>query len=408
MDDDTTRYEAPTRRDYLKFGGSLVGGGLLAGCTGQTDSESPSTQTAADDTETATETTSSGSESYSVTMSPVGTVEFDSPPESAFTVLVHHADMALALGYGDAINAMYAPELFGGLYNMFLDRLDGVPVEWTDLINSWNIDKETLYELDSDVHLADPAYMTVMDSWDAADVEEVQTNISPWFGNAYSDRHGEPPEAWAKNYEYYTLWEIFEKVAAVFQREDRYQALAAIHSEIVSELESNRPAESERPRVARVQMGISDGALSIYPFNLNDPGFEQAHLRPLGVEDAFADVEGYTQVDLEALVEADPDVILATHALGPERNFDEIKSHLESDRVAQQITAVESGRVYPMAIRYGGPIANLFQLEMAAKQVYPEQFGTWPDSAGTSYPAFSVSKQLFDRQAVADIINGDF
>jgi iron complex transport system substrate-binding protein len=340
-------------------------------------------------------------------MSPVGTVEFEKPPESAFTVLVHHADMALALGHGDAINAMYAAEQFSGLYGMFVDRLDGVSVDWTDLINSWNIGKETLYELDSDVHLADPAYMTVMDNWDAADVEEVQTNISPWFGNAYSDRHRDPPETWAEQYEYYTLWEIFEKVAAVFQREDRYRALAEIHTDLVSEIETNRPAETERPRVARVQMGLSDGDLSIYPFNINDPGFEQAHLRPLGVEDAFSDVEGYTEVDLEALVEADPDVILATHAMGPDRNFGEIKAHLEADSVAQQITAVENGRIYPMAIRYGGPIANLFQLEMAAKQVYPGQFGDWPTSDGKSYPAFSTSEQLFDYQQVADIINGD-
>ncbi|WP_231187464.1 ABC transporter substrate-binding protein [Haladaptatus sp. DYF46] len=396
--------EAQTRRDYLKYSGAVVGGGLLAGCN---SNGIESTSTPGTPTDSTTSTTTKD-ESYSVTMAPAGTVEFEEPPESAFTVLIHHADMALALGHGNAINAMYRPGLFGGLYNMFLDRLDGVSVEWTGLIDSWNIGKETLYELDSDIHLADPAYMTVMDNWDVTDVEEVRKNIAPWFGNAYSDHHRDPPDAWAEQYEYYTLWEIFEKVAAVFQREDRYRALAEIHTDLVSKIKTNRPAEPERPRVARVQMGLSDSGLSIYPFNINDPGFEQAHLRPLGVEDAFSDIEGYTQVDLEALVEADPDVILATHAMGPERNFAEIKAHLEGDSVAQQITAVENGRIYPMAIRYGGPIANVFQLEMAAKQVYPEQFGNWPTAESGSYPSFSTSEQLFDRQNVADSINGAF
>lgn len=31
--DDTTQ-EAPTRRDYMNYGGTVVGGGLPAGCTG--------------------------------------------------------------------------------------------------------------------------------------------------------------------------------------------------------------------------------------------------------------------------------------------------------------------------------------------------------------------------------------
>ena len=41
MTDDVTEYEAPTRRDYVKYGGAVVGGGLLAGCTG--DSPPPTT-----------------------------------------------------------------------------------------------------------------------------------------------------------------------------------------------------------------------------------------------------------------------------------------------------------------------------------------------------------------------------
>ncbi|WP_121743336.1 ABC transporter substrate-binding protein [Natronorubrum halophilum] len=382
-----------TRREYVKYGGVVIGGGLLAGCTGTGD-------------EVESEDDGDG-ESYSVTMSPAGEITLDHPPERVFTNLVHHADMALALGYGESINALYSPENFGTLYELFLERLEGVSTDWAGLPNSWNIDKEHLYELDSDLHLADPAYMTVMDSLDRDDIEEIGENVAPWFGNAYSDSQREPPEAWADDYEYYTLWEIFEKVAAVFREEQRYQELTEIRTDLLAEIEANLPPETDRPRVARIQTGLSDGELSIWPFALDDPGYEQAHLRPLGAKDAFTDTEAYSEIDLEAVVEADPDVMLITHAMGPTRDFLETKDHLESDPVAQGIPAVENDRVYPMAIRYGGPIAHLFQLEMGAKELYPEAFGEWPRYDGGAYPEFPESEQLFDRQRVADIINGD-
>jgi hypothetical protein len=51
---------------------------------------------------------------------------------------------------------------------------------------------------------------------------------------------------------------------------------------------------------------------------------------------------------------------------------------------------------------------NLFQLEMTAKELYPEQFGQWPaDEDGDAYPEFESDEQLFDRGRLADIINGD-
>ena len=37
-DDDTNTTEAPTRREYVKYGDAVVAGGALAGCTGGTES----------------------------------------------------------------------------------------------------------------------------------------------------------------------------------------------------------------------------------------------------------------------------------------------------------------------------------------------------------------------------------
>lgn len=401
MADDDSGHEAPTRRDYVKYSGTVIGGGLIAGCTGNTSSEPTPSRSKTNTTGT--------DESYTVTMAPMDEVTFEEPPKDVLTVLVHHADMVLALGHGDDINSMYLPEYFGILYNDFLERLNGVAVEWTSLHNSWNISKEQLYELDSDVHLADPAYVAkTMDSLSFEDIGEVRDQIAPWFGNSLSGQHSDPPAHWAESYQYYTLWEIFEQVAEVFQAERRYEALAEIHSELLSTIESNLPPKDERPRTVRIQISPSGLDEGIWGFSMTGPGFNRAHTRPFGVEDAFPDMQEYTRIDREALLAADPDVILRTASMGPGDNWIEIRNQLESDSVTRQIPAVENGHIHPLAVRYGGPIMNLFQLEMCAKALYPDQFGEWPRYEGDSYPDFSADEQLFDYQRVGDIINGNF
>ena len=46
-----------------------------------------------------------------------------------------------------------------------------------------------------------------------------------------------------------------------------------------------------------------------------------------------------------------------------------------------------------------GPIDNLFQIEMAAKQIYPEIFGEYHDNQ-----QYAPEEQLFDRARVAAIL----
>jgi len=79
----TSTTEAPTRREYVKYGGAVVGGSLLAGCAGQSDSGSTPTETqtgSATATDNQTETATPEDTSYSVTISPMGTVGFDEVP----------------------------------------------------------------------------------------------------------------------------------------------------------------------------------------------------------------------------------------------------------------------------------------------------------------------------------------
>lgn len=423
MSNEDTTSEVPTRRDVVKYGGAVIGGTILAGCTSSEGSSDPSEasdsgestpeeatpdgSTPAETTPGATEETETDAEgqSYSVSISPTGTVEFESPPETVFTRLTHHADMAFALGRGDTITAMHAPEYYDGLWNQFVERLPGVTLDWTGLYSSWQPTKEKLYDLDSDVHLADPAWITKQDGWDKSDIDEIAERISPWFGNSLSDRHAEPAQAYADGYEYYTLWEQFELVAEAFQEGARYEELAAVHDELLSTIEGNLPTRSERPSAVMLASADLD---EIYAYTLSNPGFLTAHTQPFGARDAFdGAVESNSVVDFETLLEADPDVILFLGGFEPGTDLPKRREAFRSDAIASEITAVQNGRMYPQGARYQGPILNLFQLEMTAKQLYPDAFGEWPAYESGPYPEIPEEEQLFDRQRVANAINGD-
>ena len=397
--------EPPTRRDVLGYG-ALAGGSLLAGCTGGVGSDPTPAPSERETTSASGPTTTADDAHYTVSMAPVGEVEFEAVPERIFTRLTHHAGMAFALGRGDDVNALHAPEYYDGLWNQFTPRLPGVSLDWTGAYSSWKASKEELYALDSDVHLADPAWVTQLDAWSQADVEEVAENVAPWFGNSLSDRHQEPPAAWADRYRYYGLWEQFEKVAAVFRETERYEALAAVRADLLGTIESGVPPEGERPTAAMI--AARDVEAEIWAYTLDTPGFLTAHTRPLGPRDAFGGaVQSNSTVDIEALLEADPDVILYLGGMQPGTNMAEIRSTLESDPVAAEITAVREGHVYPQGARYQGPILNLFQLEMSAKQLYPDVFGEWPEYDDGPYPEIPEEELLFDRRVVANAIRED-
>ncbi|MBP2251088.1 ABC-type Fe3+-hydroxamate transport system substrate-binding protein [Halarchaeum solikamskense] len=404
-DDDANTTAAPTRRDYLKYGGAVVGGGLLAGCAGQ--SESGETPTERDENET--DTSTQADESYSVTMAPAGTVKIEEPPTSVMVYNLLYADMAVAYGYGDAVNSLGFSTDVGGALDAFYAHLDGVSFDYESLTQlntgsgNLTVDMELFYELDSDLHLVDPALIASFDGWTVDDVEEITENIAPFFGNNYSRRNTEPPKPYRDDYEYYTLWEISEKVAKVFRAQQRYQALASIHDDLLATIRSNLPPEGERPTVGSViYMGET-----FYPAKINTPGFANAHTRPLGATDAFAggDISYESSYDFETMVEIDPDVIL--HRYGYSYyDVESLRKELSNHAVGQQLSAIRNGCVYAGGNPLQGPVMNLFQLEMTAKQLYPDIFGDWPTYTGGSYPEIAESEQLFDRQRVANVING--
>jgi ABC-type Fe3+-hydroxamate transport system substrate-binding protein len=414
--DNANASEAPTRRDYMTYGGAVIGGNLLASCAGTSDGSSTPERSATatetpSETERASETeteTSTPEPSYTAELSPVGTVTLKQPPTNVFTHFPWFPDMASALGQGATVNYLWWDGTVAG-FEYFTAGFDEFEIEWADNAGEYGFAKERLYELDSDLHLVDPSWVTTQDNWARSDIEEVSNNVGPWLGNYYSSYHATPPEEWAEGYEYYSLWDLFERVATLYGERERYEALASVHNNLLGTIKDGLPAESERPTAA--YLSISEDLSAIYQLRLNAPGYFNSHTRPLGAIDAFGNEEfsgAFKQVDMEALLEADPDAILALWTVTDTFDFGTLTQNLADDPVGSELSAVRNGRVYPQGTRWQGPLMNLFQLEMTAKELYPEQFGQWPaDEDGDAYPEFESDEQLFDRGRLADIINGD-
>jgi ABC-type Fe3+-hydroxamate transport system substrate-binding protein len=180
---------------------------------------------------------------------------------------------------------------------------------------------------------------------------------------------------------------------------------------MLDSIERSLPAEDERPSAAMVLFSTQDD--SIWGYEINQPGYYAAHTRPLGATDALVDAfpefESGDTVDYETLVEADPDVLLVLGGMTSYHDLGEIRETLKNDPVAGEISAVRNDRVFTQGTRRQGPLLNLFQLEMTAKQLYPDRFGEWPGYAtGEPYPTIPAGERLFDRQRVADVVDGEF
>ncbi|WP_148413994.1 ABC transporter substrate-binding protein [Haloferax sp. KTX1] len=429
MADDDSHGPEPTRRRYLKHGGAVAAGGLLAGCmTDSPDSTatelggdsvgSTATEAAVSTAETESETGDGATDSpYSVSMAPVGGVEFDAVPERALTYYPVSADAAVAFGHGDAITGIgYDKELFGNTVDYYYDALDGVDFEWevlgrvTPASNPDALDRELFYELDSDVHFLDPALLrSASFDWSEDEVASIATDVGPWFGNYYSRTNAEPPEPYRDRYEHYTLWEYLGYIAAVFREEARYRAFKSLRDDLVARIRADLPPASERPSLAVV----ADTGGTFWPYDFTQDGYLWAHLRPFGMRNAFAATDAETgsggSYDYEAMVETAPDVVLRYWGTALGDSFRSNREEVLSNPLADEVPAFRDGRYFPSGNGMQGPIMNLFQLEMTAKQLFPDRFGAWPGYGdGEAYPEIPAGERLFDRDRVADIVAGEF
>ncbi|WP_049914957.1 ABC transporter substrate-binding protein [Natrialba taiwanensis] len=379
--------EGPTRREYVMYGGTVAVGGVLAGCTGGTGNMGDGSSDSTDSTD-----------SYTVSMEPVGDVTFDRVPDRFVAYDGGYADMAVALGKADGLRGLGGADRY---YTSVYDDVPGVDIDRSIIESHPEVrTKEEFYELNADIHLYDPEMLINWYGWNGSDVEEIASNVAPFFGNLIFRRS----DSW-HDYRYYTLYEAFEMIARVFQREERFEAFATLHDEFIASIRSRLPPVEDRPDVLLTFAGMEEPT-TFSPYRLTDAGTSKKQWRDLGVADALAGtaIENLSttnrgKLDYENLLEVDPDVILIRghEQKSPTAFRDTVLAYMEDHPVGSELTAVQNGRVYRGGYLHQGPIHNLFLTERAAKQLYPDEFGDVTDET-----------ELFDRQRVSAIINGEF
>jgi len=390
------------RRQLLTLGAGVLSG--LAGCnsaSGDSDETTTTTTTTAaeDTTTTGDTTTTTESGSYSVSMEPVGEVTFESVPENWATYFPGYADMAVALGHGDGLNSVGAKSRY---HTGYYEDLEGVSMDKSELTELYDggVGKEIFYALDSEFHLIDPNWLlNNFKGWKRSDVEELVENLGPFLGNVIFRR----TDPW-HDYRYYTMYEAFEKVAAVFQATERYSQFKAFHDDYIGRITDRLPPESERPNAVLLWQA-KDEPESFYPYRISPPsadgyGTNKKQFHDLGVMDALAgtgqkglSTDDRGQVDYEALLEVDPDsVLLRGHEGKTRAEFENtVLAYMREHSVASSLTAVQNGAVFRGGPIYEGPIQNLFLTERFAKLYYPDTF---------------TESRLFDRASVASIVTG--
>ncbi|MFC7072867.1 ABC transporter substrate-binding protein [Halovenus rubra] len=388
-----TTHKIPTRRDIVKSGGAIVGGSLLAGCSDDRSGSTPAENSTSSDTPTQTTT---DSQPYTVTIEPLEEVTFESVPESVTAYNPDYIDMMVALGHGDAAESVWYKDRY---VTRHYDRLEGVSIDLSNLTQLYSdgISKEIFYDIDGDLHLMDPnLLLNKYDNIERSDIKELKTEIGPFLGNVIFRR----TDDW-HTYRYYTLYEAFEKVATVFQERERYEAIRSIHDDVVTDIEARVLGPDKRPNAALLWQGKNEPE-AFYPYRLSGKGANKEHFHTLGITDAFSGtgIDGLSTsdrgtIDYETLLNVDPDsILLRGHGDKSREKFrDTVLSYMQNHTVANQLTAVKNEKVFRGGPIYAGPLHNLFLLERFAKSFFPETF---------------TEEQFFDRQRVADIINGEF
>jgi len=380
------------RRDFIA--GTAAGATLLAGCSQGTDTATPTESGGA--TNTATDTpTATESPSHTVEMAPVGEVTFEAVPESVAQYFPDYADMAVALGHGDTTNSVGLPSRY---HTTHYDELDGVSVDkssMTALVGDNGIDREVFFELDSDLHMIDPRWLTNNSFFglEQSDVDQLTESVAPFLGNTIFRR----TDAW-HDYRYYTLYGAFEKVAQVFNEEKTYAELKSFHDDYVAEVQADLPSADGRPN-ALLCFAAGDDPEAFYPYRLTDKGTNKKQFRDLGISDALSGtgISGLSttdrgQIDYETMLEVDPDsILLRGHETKSRAEFkDTVLAFMKEHDTASQLTAVQNDMVFRGGPIYSGPLHHLFLLERYATLYFPD----------------SYSGELFDRDELAGIVTG--
>jgi ABC-type Fe3+-hydroxamate transport system substrate-binding protein len=312
-------------------------------------------------------------------------------------------------------------------YTGFYEEISGVPARDNYALPTLGahdkLNQEYIYELDPDLFALDPNRFITSYGLGESDLDAMEKGVAPFFGNhSRADRGGSWPNyPSGDSYRYYSIPEYVDKYGELFGEQERASDLVEFYEETMADIVSNVPDET--PTIALLSAFANPENFGY--FGVDNPTPDSSHstyarkqYRDLGVQDAFAGEYGDKnsesedlQIDAEKLAAVDPDTIIFREGirfvdvdeskLSYGNLYEQTLDIIKSDPVTSEITAVKEGNLFVGGTDNQGPIINLFQTEMLAKQLYPETFGEWHGVGET--PA---EEELVDRDRLAEIITG--
>ena len=397
--------DRPSRRQVIAGGGVGIAA-ALAGCisglrehAGDDGPEDEGAEPSRDDGTEADET-------YTVSMEPMGEVEFSSVPETFVGRFGFVVDIAAALDELDSLVAMYSNySVFG--HSHFYDELETVSIDPTEIeelhTDDWDIRLERLYELAPDFTAIDPNYLIHYTQFDEDEVDQFIDRVGPFLHNESQSKRADGWPTWPDgDYPYLTLAEFTRLYGETFQKTARAEAILELNEGVRETVTDRLPPESERPTVA--VGSLHDGTWHLDTFaDAPENTYGELHYRELGARDAVAEHgSGRVQAEMELMLEIDPDVFVWRHGLFDPDGVAETLEELEDDTLGSQLSCVDSGRFFVGGSPDQGPIVNTFQTEMLAKQLYPDEFGEYPGLGEVP-----TDEQLFDRGRIDEIVRGE-
>lgn len=350
---------------------------------------------------------------YFVEMSPVGNVKFKKVPTKILTVQETYNDILVSFDKENGIAAVGSIDKF---FDDFYKDLNIVPK-----INKENIiqiavgrnmyDKELFYSLNADIHHIDPIALSFTKGWKPSDITEISNNIGPFFANRYSIENKKPSHL--KDYKFYTLEELTLKFGEVYKKEETAKKLNEFTKNLIKNIQNKLPKNNEKT-IAIVYLCRK----GIVPFDSESDGYGLSQYKILKCKDAFKlkgiktySYEGNfgTMLDKETLLLANPDIIIINEGIyiNDKYKFFSKRTKIlinefekfKKDPLLKDIPAFKNNKIILGGIYDQGPIIRIYQLEMLAKQLYPEIFGTFRENH--SYPE---NEQLFSRDELRKII----
>ena len=346
--------------------------------------------------------------SYPVTMEPAGTWFVRKTPENIVAYQAIEAEMAIALGKSQGLTGVFGKKNLQSLADRYykqIPRLTLPLASMQDFPFSDQLDRELFLGIDADVFLIDPRLPVSGWGWTSEELAQVTNRVAPFFGNfiRYPRNDSYGPE-----YPAYTLEESLAIHARLFKAEKRKQYLLQFLDSLRFEIQSALPPKSARPTMILLAWGSDPAQGKFFLKNLERGGVETQHYQDLGISQAYDqkqfDLGKWGQTDYETLAKIDPDILIVNWGTilseNPEDFHKRFVKPMQEHPVGRRLKAIQNNRLLPGGSGEQGILTYFFQLEMAAKQLYPEIFGDWnwkakPDSI------------LWSREKLSRILAGE-